>query len=62
MEFDKEAWKEQCRENARNLTSEISRLQSDYSDPLGFWRRYSDFWEHSGRISTMFKTLRPLSQ
>ena len=39
MSWDKEAWKEQCRENARSLESEINRLQSDYGDLLGlFWR------------------------
>ncbi len=53
---DKEAWKARCRENARNFESEINRLQSDYIDPLGFWRRYDEFWEHARRISAMFKT------
>jgi hypothetical protein len=53
---DKEAWKAQCRENARNLETEITRLQSDYTDLLGlFWRRYDEFWAHVRRISTMFK-------
>src|SRR5216683_3910789 len=56
MMSDKEAWKEQCRENARILETEINRLQSDYIDPLGFWRRYRDFWAHAKRISAMFKT------
>jgi len=37
MSWDKEAWREQCRLNARSLESEINRLQIDYSDPLGFW-------------------------
>jgi hypothetical protein len=59
---DKEAWKERCRENARSLETEINRLQSDYSDPLGFWRRYRDFWAHARRISEMFKTLKPFFQ
>jgi|SRR5713101_2332446 len=55
---DKEAWKAQCRENARNLETEITRLQSDYTDLLGlFWRRYDEFWAHAGRISAMFKKL-----
>src|SRR5216683_2807322 len=53
---DKEAWKARCRENARNFESEINRLQSDYIDPPGFWRRYDEFWEHARRISAMFKT------
>jgi hypothetical protein len=60
MSFDKDAWIESCRENARILETEINRLQTDYADPLGFWHRYSDFWEHARRISTMFKTLKPL--
>jgi hypothetical protein len=61
MLFDKEAWKERCRENARNLETEINRLQSDYSDLLGlFWRHYDEFWAHARRISEMFKTLKPL--
>ena len=60
--WDKEAWKESCRDNARNLETEINRLRSDYSDPLGFWRRYDDFWAHARRISEMFKTLKPLFQ
>src|SRR6266851_3835227 len=62
MSFDKEVWKEQCRENARSLESEINRLHSDYSDPLGFWRQYDEFWAHARRISEMFKTLKPLFQ
>src|SRR5271154_7045583 len=62
MWFDKETWKGLCRENARNLTSEIDRLQRDYTDPLGVWHRYSDFWEHARRISEIFKTLKPLFQ
>jgi hypothetical protein len=54
---DKEVWKESCRENARNLESEISRLRSDYSDPLGLTQfRYRDFWAHAKLISAMFKT------
>jgi hypothetical protein len=60
MLFDQEAWKAQCRENAHSLETEINRLQSDYSDPLGFWRRYDEFWAHARRISEMFKTLKPL--
>ena len=60
--LDKEVWKEQCRVNACSLESEINRLQSDYSDPLGFWCRYDDFWAHARRISEMFKTLKPLFQ
>jgi len=56
MTSDKEAWKAQCRVNARNLETEINRLRSDYTDPLGFWRRYDEFWEHARRISAMFKT------
>src|SRR5712692_477688 len=61
--FDKEAWKAQCRENARSLETEINRLQSDYGDRLGlFWRRYDEFWAHARRISEMFKTLKPLFQ
>jgi hypothetical protein len=60
MSCDRETWKELCRANARNLETEINRLQSDYTDPLGFWRRNGDFWEHAGRISEMFKTLKPL--
>ena len=61
MLFDKEAWKAQCRENARSLENEINQLQSDYSDLLGlFWRRYDEFWAHARRISEMFKTLKPL--
>jgi hypothetical protein len=60
MLFDKEAWKECCRENARNLEAEINRLQSDYSDPLGFWRQYDEFWAYARRISATFKTLKPL--
>jgi hypothetical protein len=55
MSFDKEAWKAECRENARSLETEISRLQSDYSDPLGFWRRYDEFWADAKLISAMFK-------
>lgn len=55
MSFDKEAWKAQCRENARSLEIQINRLQSDYSDPLGFWRRYNEFWDQARRISAMFK-------
>src|SRR5216683_1822099 len=62
MLFDKETWKERCRENARILETEINRLQADYSDPLGFWRRYREFWAHARRISAMFKTLKPLFQ
>lgn len=62
MSYDKETWKERCRENARNLEAEINRLQSDHTDPLGFWHRYSDFWEHARRISTLFRTLKPLFQ
>ena len=54
---DKEAWKAQCRENARDLESEINRLQNDYADLLGlFWRHYDEFWAHARRISAMFKT------
>jgi hypothetical protein len=61
--LDKEVWKESCRENARNLESEISRLRSDYCDLLGlFWRRYDEFWAHARRISEMFKTLKRLFQ
>ncbi len=60
--WDKEAWKESCRDNARNLETEINRLESDYTGPLGFWRRYDDFWAHARRISEMFKTLKPLFQ
>jgi hypothetical protein len=60
--LDKEAWKEQRRVNACSLESEINRLRSDYSDPLGFWRRYDEFWAHARRISAMFKTLKPLFQ
>src|SRR5216684_5609314 len=57
MLFDKEAWKEHCRENACNLETEITRLQSDYGDLLGlFWRHYDEFWAHARRISAMFKT------
>jgi hypothetical protein len=44
--------------DARTLTTEINRLQSDYTDPLGFWHRYSAFWGHARRISAMFKTLK----
>jgi hypothetical protein len=62
MSYDKETWKEQCREHARNLTHEINHLQSGYTDPLGVWRRCSDFWEQARRISAMFKTLKPLFQ
>ncbi len=41
---DKEAWKAQCRDNARSLETEINRLQSDYCDLLGlFRRRYHEF-------------------
>ncbi len=54
--LDKEAWKAQCRENARSLETEINRLQSDYIDPLGFWRQYDEFWAHARRISAMFTT------
>jgi hypothetical protein len=60
MSYDKETWKELCRENAHTLTSEINCLQNDYADPLGFWHRYGDFWEHARRVSAMFKTLKPL--
>jgi hypothetical protein len=63
MLSDKEAWKEQCRENACNLESEINRLQSDYTDLLGlFWHQYDEFWAHARQISVMFKTLKPLFQ
>jgi hypothetical protein len=56
MSFDKEAWKESCRENARNLESEISRFRSDYGDPLGLTQfRYREFWDHAKRVSAMFK-------
>jgi hypothetical protein len=56
MSFDKEAWKAQCRENARGLETEINRLQSDYGDLLGlFWRQYDEFWAHARLISAMFK-------
>src|SRR6266849_6728936 len=55
--LDKEAWKAQCRENARSLETEINRLQSDYRDLLGlFWRHDDEFWAHARRISAMFKT------
>jgi hypothetical protein len=60
--LDKEAWKEQCQVNARNLETEINHLQSDYSDPLGFWRQYDEFWAHARLISGMFKILKPLFQ
>jgi hypothetical protein len=60
MSVDKEAWKAQCQKNARNLERETTRLRSDYSDPLGFWRRYDEFWAHARRISEMFKTLKQL--
>jgi uncharacterized Zn finger protein (UPF0148 family) len=57
ISFDKEAWKAQCRENARSLETEVNRLQSDYRDLLGlFWRRYDEFWAHVRRISAMCKT------
>jgi hypothetical protein len=60
MTLDKEAWKEQCRANAWSIETEINRLQSEYSDPLGLWRQYDGFWAHARRISVMLKTLTPL--
>jgi len=56
MLFDKEAWKAQCRENARRLETEINRLKSDYGDLLGLKQRQDDeFWAHARLISAMFK-------
>lgn len=51
--LDKEAWKEQCRVNARSLESEITHFQSDYSKPLGLGRH--KFWAHARQISAMCK-------
>ena len=56
MLFDKEAWKAQCRENARRLETKINRLKSDYGDFLGLKQRQDDeFWAHARLISAMFK-------
>jgi hypothetical protein len=61
MSWDKEAWKERCRVNARSLESEINRLRSDYRDPVDLGsRQYDEFWAHAKQISAMFKTLKPL--
>jgi len=63
MRWDKEAWNEQCRVNARSLESEINRVESGYRDPLNLVRRRGDaFWAHAKRIAEMFKTLKPLFQ
>ncbi len=54
--WDKDAWKESCRRNAHNFDSEISRLRSDYGDPLGLTHfQYREFWDHTRRIPAIFK-------